>query len=452
MIRFLLSAAFAVSIATCSFSQHKVEGTISGFLNKQMLLLEYFGDKHRVVDSTRTDGNGWFSFEINQGTPNGLYSLATENSPLFNFIYNEENILIKFDPSAFKPPEFIESIENLVYYDYLVNKDLFEQKAAMIIDILRYYPEQDSFSLFADRHYMNLQSDFEDYTNLLIKEYPATLASHIIYSDRPVRYPDDMHWKNYTSFNQKHFLDNVDFSDTILINTDVFTSKAIDYLAFYSVNSQSKELQEEFFIQAVDTILHKAMASPLVYDFLMQYLIEGFEMYGFDRVISHIALNYEPANTCINEDRKSELEKRVENLRSLAIGNTAPDIEFESGDMGNFSLSDVNSDRIVVLFWASWCPHCNQMIPYLKEVYEDKNMPDFEVIAIALDTNATSYNQSLAEHAAGWINYTDLNGWNSKPAIDYSIYATPTMFLLDQNRKILARPVTVTDLRNALLK
>lgn len=452
MLRIFLSIVFAISIYSVSLSQQKVEGSISGYLHKPVLLLEYFGDKHTFVDSVRTDGNGWFSFEIMESAPSGLYSLAAGNNPLFNFIYNGANVVVKYDPSAFKPPEFIESYENQVYYDYLENKDLYEQKTAIITDVLRFYPEQDSFRLYADRHYMNLQSEFNAYADRMIEAYPATFVAHIMKSDRPVIYPDGMQWENYISYNQKHFLDEVDFSDTLLINTNVITAKAIDYLGYYSINSQSKELQEKFFIQAVDSILNKAMESPDVYDFLMQYLIEGFEMYGFDRVISHIASNYEPANSCVNEERKSELEKRVENLRKLAIGNIAPDIQFKNGDEVNSGLSAINSDLTVVLFWASWCPHCNQMMPYLKEVYEDKSLPNFEILAISIDTSASDYNQALALHAPGWINYTDLKGWDSKPAVDYSIYATPTMFLLDKQRKILARPVTASDLRDELQK
>jgi thiol-disulfide isomerase/thioredoxin len=176
------------------------------------------------------------------------------------------------------------------------------------------------------------------------------------------------------------------------------------------------------------------------------------DRYGFDRVISHIAGNYEPANTCVNEERKSELEKRVENLRRLAVGNIAPDIQFKTGKEGLSGLSAIDNKLTVILFWASWCPHCNQIIPFLKEIYEDKSLPDFELLAISIDTSASDYNQALALHATRWINYTDLGGWDSKPAVDYSIYATPTMFLIDKERRILARPVTPSDLRNELEK
>ena len=106
----------------------------------------------------------------------------------------------------------------------------------------------------------------------------------------------------------------------------------------------------------------------------------------------------------------------------------------------------------MVLFWASWCPHCNAMIPEIKDIYNDDSFPDFEVLAISLDTNATDYSDALFFHNTSWMNYSDFKGWDSKAAIDYNIYATPTMFLLNRNRKILDRPVSANDLRNALNK
>ena len=451
-MRLLLTLFLFASLSLSSQAQYKVEGTISGYLNKNLILLEYFGDKHIFIDSTGTDDNGWFSFELSNAAPSGLYSLAIGNSPLFNFIFNTENIILKFEPDGFSPPEFIQSVENLIYYDYLAQSARYDQKAGMLIDILQYYPKTDSFYFFTGEHFENLQVAHREYTDRIIQDYPTTLVSHIVRSDRPVMIPKEMNWDDYLSFNQLHYFDDVDFGDTSLINTNVLTAKAIDYLGFYSINSQNKELQEQVFIRAVDTVLLKAMENGKVYDFLMQYLIEGFEMYGFDRVISHIAENYEPASTCVNEDRKSELQKRMENLRKLAVGNIAPDIVIENAQGEKLNLAGIDNDLTVILFWASWCPHCNQMIPGLKRLYQEGDMPDFEILAISLDTSATDYMQAIAVQETAWINYSELNGWDSKAVVDYSIYATPTMFILDRNRKILGRPVSVSDLRYELEK
>ncbi len=451
-MRFILTSLFLFLFFQASVAQHNIEGTFSGYLHKNLILLEYFGDKHRFIDSTSTDGNGWFSFELNENTASGLYSLAIGKTPLFNVIYNQEDVTLRFDLNQYSMPEFIFSAENLIYYDYLFNTEKYKHKTDILIDILQYYPENDSFYAYSQQHFYNVQLAHREYTDRILADYPGTFVSHIIRSDRPVMMPENFNWEQYHSFNQIHFLDEVDFSDTVLINTNILSGKAIDYMGFYSMSNSNKELQEQFFIQAVDTILLKAMENGKVYNFLMQYLIEGFEMYGFDKVISHIAATYEPANTCINEDRKSELQKRVENLREMAVGNTAPQIEIQGLNGGITTLESIEKEYTVVLFWASWCPHCNAMIPEIKDIYNDDSFPDFEVLAISLDTNATDYSDALFFHNTSWMNYSDFKGWDSKAAIDYNIYATPTMFLLNRNRKILDRPVSANDLRNALNK
>ena len=51
-----------------------------------------------------------------------------------------------------------------------------------------------------------------------------------------------------------------------------------------------------------------------------------------------------------------------------------------------------------------------------------------------------------------WITSLDPLGWNGKVPGDYHIYATPSMFLLDNEQKILARPVNMKSLQKALKK
>jgi len=47
-----------------------------------------------------------------------------------------------------------------------------------------------------------------------------------------------------------------------------------------------------------------------------------------------------------------------------------------------------------------------------------------------------------------WINASDLKGWEGKTAVDYFIYATPTMFLVDENKKLIEMPKNVEELKN----
>ena len=45
-------------------------------------------------------------------------------------------------------------------------------------------------------------------------------------------------------------------------------------------------------------------------------------------------------------------------------------------------LSEVNSEKILILFYSSWCPHCQTMIPQIKELYDNSTRKELEVLAV----------------------------------------------------------------------
>ena len=52
-------------------------------------------------------------------------------------------------------------------------------------------------------------------------------------------------------------------------------------------------------------------------------------------------------------------EAELFELRNLAIGKAAPDIEGEDTDGKKFKLSDYRGKVVVIVFWGTWCPHCS---------------------------------------------------------------------------------------------
>ena len=73
-------------------------------------------------------------------------------------------------------------------------------------------------------------------------------------------------------------------------------------------------------------------------------------------------------------------------------------------------------------------------------------------MAVSIDDDNQKWQEALSAHHYPWINVSDLKGWDSQAAIDYNIYATPTMFLLDKNKKIVSKPITFDELKSALYK
>jgi hypothetical protein len=49
-----------------------------------------------------------------------------------------------------------------------------------------------------------------------------------------------------------------------------------------------------------------------------------------------------------------------------------------------------------------------------------------------------------------FYNLSDLQEWDGEVTISYNVYATPSMFLIDSNRKIIAKPITFLELTQSI--
>ena len=92
--------------------------------------------------------------------------------------------------------------------------------------------------------------------------------------------------------------------------------------------------------------------------------------------------------------------------------------------------------------------HNNFFQPICQSSINPKKM---EVFSISLDESKEEWSAALEQGQYKWVNVCELKGWDSQSAVDYNIYATPTMFLLDKDKTIVAKPITVAELKEALM-
>jgi len=430
------------------FSQKydSITGEVKNFPGGRVYLASFYGEYTRPFDSLLAGSNGKMTFALADSRPAGYYRLILAKDHYVDLIFNHENIIFKTDFNHLLDSlVIIHSLDNQVYYAFLPFIKSNRMKVDLLSTMVDLYPEDDPFYRDLCRQYQKEQRALKRYIDSIARLFPDSYVTKVMKAQQKPFMGCDLHDDQRVDFLKDHFWETVDLNDTSLLRSNVLTNLCIEYLSLYGNSKFNQEQLQNAFVQAVDKILAASMVNEVTYNFMLEYLLKGFEKYHFDAVIDHLAANYLPADKCENESLDAEVLRRLENYQKLSVGRPAPAITLNDINNNPIDLTRIRSQYILILFWASWCPHCAVILPKLKDLY-DKKTYDMEIVAISVDRDEKDYKEAIEKGHYNWINGSELQGWNGKTPLDYNVYATPTMFLLDRERLIIAKPITFNEL------
>lgn len=434
--------------------QATITGTIRGLPEATIKITDFYGNENRLVDSVRTDAAGSFSFSFLQKQPTGLYRLRWNDRDYLDIIYDQQPVVFITDINAIIDSlDFIKSVQNQLYYQYLNQRNMTQFKLELIEPVLNYYPDDNAdFKEIVRAEHQAVLQQLPGLVNSIRGKYPESFATRLIVADYMPPMHENMQPDDQLQYLRVHFFDAVNFEDTSLLYSNVVSNKILQYLSLYQNNRLSKDQLEIEFIKAVDRIMAVTSVNQMMYEYAIDFLIRGFESYGFDKVNNYIADHISFDESCVNSERKAALEKKVERFKKFAIGEKAPDFTATTLDGKKITLSEMESGYTLLLFWATWCPHCPQLVRDIATIYEPAHNKGFEIIAISLDDDPEKLQTFLSEGDYPWLQVADYQKWQGALVQQYDVYATPTMLLLFSDQTILARPVNFGECKNALFE
>src|SRR5213078_625616 len=95
------------------------------------------------------------------------------------------------------------------------------------------------------------------------------------------------------------------------------------------------------------------------------------------------------------------------------------------------------------------CGHCKKEVPALSQYYDSLRTKGFslEVFAVGIESDMEEWKKFIRENKLKWINVSDLYN-NTNFRAYYDIYSTPVVYLLDENKKIIAKRLDTEKLRD----
>ncbi|MBK9165000.1 MAG: AhpC/TSA family protein [Acidobacteria bacterium] len=140
------------------------------------------------------------------------------------------------------------------------------------------------------------------------------------------------------------------------------------------------------------------------------------------------------------------VREKVDLIKRNNIGGTVSEISLPDADGRTVPLSSVKAKYILIDFWASWCAPCRRESPELRAIYDKYRPLGFEIYGVSLDSERDRWVAAIEADKRIWPNVSDLKEYDTPVAFDYSVTAIPASFLIDSDRKVVARNLHGPDL------
>lgn len=436
------------ALFTLSFSQVKsqiVIGQLTESSGSVISLYGFNGLKNYLIGQDTIDQKGNFSIQYAQSDWGMGFLIAADSKP-FNIILSADSTT--FDGRSLSELQSINikaGNENKWFEQYALENPIREQALSAWAYLSRLYQSDKLFSNQQDtrsqikKEYGRIILEDSAFLTSLPKESYAhwylPLRKNIsivpmVAQNRPLEISRLV-----------QFFRNLDYAGANLFKSGLLKD-AIDAQFWLLANSglSVENIEREMRI-SVDSMLKYLVRDEVRLNQVSQYLFQLLESQGFVNISEYLALKILSLVGCTIE---SDFNRQLESYRAMKRGQVAPDFTFGTTKLTPgyvhppSNLSDLKSRYTLVVFGASWCPQCVKEIPEISNLYPILKQKDIEVVFVSLDTVENDFKNFAKDFP--FISTCDFKKWDGGIVSSYYVFATPTMYFLGNDRRILLRP------------
>ena len=239
---------------------------------------------------------------------------------------------------------------------------------------------------------------------------------------------------------------DTDFSDTTLISSKALSDQLIGF--FFSFTDGDEQHFDSLSIAGLGFVLDKAKVNMRMYEFILEFALNGYAAMGRDKVTDYL-LNYpQLAEGEIAMEEGLRLDSITEPYQKVKVGAKVPDFLGVAVDGRSYHLYDSKAKYIIVVFWSTDCEYCHDFLVQIRKNLDLKS--DFELVAFALAEDKDEVTQTVKKmRLPGYHFYDDLR-WEGKAFLDFHVTSTPTVFLVDAEKTIVCKPYDWFELKDWL--
>jgi thiol-disulfide isomerase/thioredoxin len=429
MKRLFFSLIFLIAIT--AKAQNTISGTFSPAKEYSWLIAYRLkpGTQVYVADTAIKDGK--FNLKLPENSISGTYRLVyavPQEEFYFDVIYNaKEDIQLNFNQE--EGVNFITSKENILFGTY------FREINAIEKDLISYYSEGST----EIKRYRKILTKHNEVQNIYLEKSEGLIANQFIKANESYNPSDYESVQDYVQNRKDYYFNNLDLQNFVLQASGFLTDKLTNY-AFTALPLEPMEKREtEKEIQAnISTIVKNLVGVSETYTFHVLYTLWTQSTgSGFENTADFIFETYLKSSPIASNNK--DIIDKIEIYNRLRIGAIAPELSWQVADNDKSLSSLKEAENYLLIFWSSTCGHCLRELPALHNALKENQ--NIKVVAVGLEDDKSLW--KIESDKLDHFNHAiALGKWESDYAKLYDINSTPSYFILDSDKKIIAKPET----------
>lgn len=428
--------------------------------NTVVYLGSYYGKSRILVDSVKLNAQSEGVFQRKEKYPGGIYFLVSPEKYILQEFLMDQQQRFSLLGDTIKKEEFqiLGSEDNTLFLQYTKESGALALQLQQIdVAFQQAKTEEEKNRLRSD--YKKFDDQLKQLRFSFVQKNPTSnLSAFLNAMKRPEVPPipiingkaDSLYPYRYV---KEHFWDDVLFNDERLLRTPFFEPKIDEYFSQY-VSPDADSI-----IPEIKFMLLSAKGTKELYPYLLMKFTNKYiqpEYMGQDKVFVYLFEQFylKGDTTILNAASKKTVFERGYSLIANQIGLPAPQLQLAKKEGGRFVLDDVRASFTFISFWDPNCGHCKETVPRVDSIY-NASWKNFGVTLVGVNTDEAA----MAEWNS-FIKDKSLTNWvhvyqpkqekeaDFKQGIPnyrqlYDIRSTPTFYLLDKDKRIIAKQLSL---------
>ena len=441
---------------------YSIQFKIEGLKDTTAYLGYYFTENTYVRDTAKVNSKGEFTFEGNQTLTQGIYFLVLDKSRIFDFaIGSNQYFSLQTSTSDYIKNMVVKNdIDNKLFFENMMSVGMLGKEAEPFIKVLQDSTIKEEDKKGAREGYRKVGERAMASQEKITQEHPTTMTARLLKTTRQIVIPEPPKKADgridstfQLRYYREHFFDNFDLGDEAMLRLPqpMYKKKVAEYLD----NLYAPQVDSLW--NGILKVVAKSKKNQETYKFMMFNLIVKYqtpEYMGQDEIFVRLYDTYFAKGEMdywANEKYKKNLKDYADNLRKSLIGRTASNLIMQDANFQPRSMYDIKTKYTIIYFYDPDCGSCKKETPVLVKFYE-KNKARFnvEVYAVNSDSTMAKMRNYIKDMGMKWITVNGPRTYLKSYHESYDATSTPTIYVLDDKKKIIAKKIAAAKLEDFL--